>query len=88
MLMGLWTITGMMMEAVRTYETSVYFNENTRRYVTEGYLLQPKNQQINTCLKYIRVMMLETVTISETSINLHQTTWRNIPYSHAALFFR
>jgi hypothetical protein len=32
----------LMMEAVRTSEMSVYFNENTRRYIPEGYnLLYP-----------------------------------------------
>jgi hypothetical protein len=30
-----------MMEAVRTSEKSVYFNENTRRYIPEDYYLQP-----------------------------------------------
>jgi hypothetical protein len=29
-------IIALMMEAVRTYETSVYFNETTRRYTPEG----------------------------------------------------
>jgi hypothetical protein len=28
------------MEAVRTYETSVYFNETARRYISEGSRLQ------------------------------------------------
>jgi hypothetical protein len=32
----------MMMEAVRTSETSVYFNETTRRYIPEGCHLQVK----------------------------------------------
>jgi ribosomal protein S18 len=29
----------LMMEAVRTSETSVYFNETTRRYITEGKII-------------------------------------------------
>jgi hypothetical protein len=33
-------IIALMMEAVRTFETSVYSNENTRRYIPEGFNLQ------------------------------------------------
>jgi hypothetical protein len=33
-------IIAMLKEAVRTFETSVYFNETTRRYVAEGYHVQ------------------------------------------------
>jgi acyl-CoA hydrolase len=33
-------ITALMMEAVRTSETSVYSKENTRRYIPEGSYLQ------------------------------------------------
>jgi hypothetical protein len=32
----------LMMEAVRASETSVYFNETTRRYILQGCLLQRK----------------------------------------------
>jgi hypothetical protein len=34
-----WDIIVLMMEAVRTSETSVYFNETTRRYIAEGHRL-------------------------------------------------
>jgi hypothetical protein len=30
----------LMVEAVRTSETSVYFSENTRQYIPEGYRLR------------------------------------------------
>jgi hypothetical protein len=36
----------LMMEAVRTSETSVCFNEITRRYVPEDFLLQKMETQI------------------------------------------
>jgi hypothetical protein len=34
----------LMMEAVRISETSVYFNETTRRYVPEGYNLHTRRR--------------------------------------------
>jgi hypothetical protein len=33
------TVTTLMMEAVRTFETLVYFNETTRRHFPEGYYI-------------------------------------------------
>jgi hypothetical protein len=35
----------MIMKAVRTYETSVYFNETTRRYISEDYRLYTHHRQ-------------------------------------------
>jgi hypothetical protein len=36
----------LVMEAVRTSETSVYFNETTRRYISEGYPVYKWNAYI------------------------------------------
>jgi hypothetical protein len=33
------------MEAVRTYETSVYYNETTRRNIPEGYHLHARRRE-------------------------------------------
>jgi hypothetical protein len=35
-----------MMEAVRTSETSVYFNKTIRRYIPEGYNLQIESNSL------------------------------------------
>jgi hypothetical protein len=34
-----------MMDAMRTYETSVYSNETTRRYIPEGYHLHARRRE-------------------------------------------
>jgi hypothetical protein len=34
-----------MMEAVHTSETSVYFNETTRRYIPEGFRLHTRRRE-------------------------------------------
>jgi hypothetical protein len=48
-----------MMEAVRTSETSVYFNETTWRYIPEGSNLQITNKQIYMGLKLMSVVLTE-----------------------------
>jgi hypothetical protein len=38
-------VIALMMEAARTTETLVYFNENTRRYNPEGYHLHTRRHE-------------------------------------------
>jgi hypothetical protein len=40
-------IIALMMEAVLTSETSVYFKEITRRYIPEGYLQTRRCENLN-----------------------------------------
>jgi hypothetical protein len=39
----------MMIEAVRTFETSVCFNETTRRYIPGGYYLHTRHRENLKC---------------------------------------
>jgi hypothetical protein len=62
----------MMTEGVLTSETSVYFNETTRRYIPEGYHLFPYNRKEN---------VLKGKTESEAHSKVKQslyTPWRRL----------
>jgi hypothetical protein len=40
-----YSLVALMMEAARTSQTSVYFNETARRYIPEGYRLQTRRRE-------------------------------------------
>jgi hypothetical protein len=61
-----------MMEAVRTSETSVYYDETTRRSIPED--CNPHTRRITQCS-----LMMEAVRTSETSVYNNETTRRSIP---------
>jgi hypothetical protein len=82
----------LMMEAVRTSETSVNFNVTTRRYIPEDSKLNVRSREnlkshtVNLygeatlrCTRPFIDLMMEAVRTSETSVNFNETTRRYIP---------
>jgi hypothetical protein len=85
-------IIALIMEAVRTSETSVNFNVNTRRYIPEDSKLHVRRREnlkshtVNLygeatlrCTRPFIVLMMEAVRTSETSVNFNVNTRRYIP---------
>jgi hypothetical protein len=57
-----------MMGTVRTSETSVYFNETTRRYIPEHYLLQTcRHENLNFMFSYVK-HVFEVVTLNKLQV--------------------
>jgi hypothetical protein len=74
-----------MMEAVSTSETSVKLYQTTRRNIPEDSHLHTrcleslKSHHVAQRRRWLSSGMMEAVSTSETSVNLYQTTRRNIP---------